>query len=256
MGATAGAAPAVVRATAVLDALAASPSGVRSLSELARDVGVAKSSTSSICNALEAGGLIRRDERGYMLGRRLVELGGAYLSRMDQVREFYDVCAASPVFATQTIRLSALAGIETLGLARHEGHPAIRLTSGIGDRFPASASAPGKALLARLDDDEVCRLYHGIDELPRVTRQSRRTLGRLLKDLDEARRLGYAHDEEEAAEHVVGLAVVIPTRGVRSPYLAISITLLDVEATPERRDLVVAELKRVAHALGNPMQSV
>lgn len=249
-----GSAPAVVRAIAILDALADSPTGVMSLSDLAREVGVPKSSTSAICNALEAGGLIRRDEVGYGLGRRLVELGGSYLSRLDQVALFYDECARSPRLSRETVRLSALAGIDTLGLGRYEGRPALRLTSGIGDRFPASASAQGKALLANLDDEEVVRLFHGISELPRVTRNSRRTVSRLLKDLAVIRQQGWAADEQEAAEHVVGLAVAVPTRGVRAPQLAVSATLLDADATPDRRADMVAELQRLAHALGNPME--
>lgn len=251
-----GFAPAVVRAVAVLDALATSDSGVMTLSDLAREVGVPKSSTSTICNALEAGGLIRRDDLGYTLGRRVVELGGAYLMRMDQVRAFYDECAASPLFANETVRLSALAGIDTLCLARYEGHPALRLTAGIGDRFPASASAPGKALLARLDDSEIERRYHGITELPRITRRSRRTLARLLKDVALVRERGYAVDEQEAAEHVVGLATVVPTRGVRATQLAVSVTVLDTQAVPERRAELVDGLRNLARVLGNPMEPV
>lgn len=249
-----GSAPAVVRAISVLDAIAADPQGVMTLSNLARAIGIPKSSTSTICNALENGGLVRRDELGYSLGRRLVELGGSYLSRLDQVSEFYDLCTESPLFAGETVRLSALAGIDTFCLARYEGHPALRLTAGIGDRFPASASAQGKALLARLDDTEVKRLYYGIPELPRLTRNSRRTVGRLLRDLAQVRLQGWAVDEQEAAEHVVGLAVAIPTRGVRSSMLAVSVTLLDTDATPSRREEMVAELQRFAGALGNPME--
>lgn len=252
----AGAAPAVVRAAAVLDALAASPAGWLTLTDLAKEVGIAKSSASSLCVALEASGMIRHDERGYALGRRLVELGGSYLARMDVVREFYDLCESSPVLGDQTVRLSALAGVDTLGLARYEGHPALRLTYGIGDRFPASATAQGKALLARLDDAEIVRLYHGISELPRVTADSLTQLDDLLQHVRRAREAGFGLDEQEAAEHVVGLAVATPTRGVRSPLLAVSATLLDTDASSERRAEFVAELRRFAQALGNPMAAI
>ena len=251
-----GSAPAVVRAIAVLDAIAESPTGFLSLSEVARAVGIPKSSASAICNALEAGLLIRRDDVGYRLGRRTVELGGAYLSRLDQVAEFYDFCAKSKLFANETVRLSVLAGSDTLCLARSEGRPALRLTSGIGDRFPASSSAQGKALLALLDDPEVERLFHGIPELPQATNRSIRTLPDLLADLGRTRQRGYGMDTSEAADHVVGLAVAIATRGVRSPLLAASVTLLDSQVTDERREAMVRELRRLASALGNPMSQV
>ena len=100
---------------------------------------------------------------------------------------------------------------------------------------------------------EIVRLYHGIDVLPRVTPASLTSLDDLLAQVRQARRDGYATDEQEAAEHVVGLAVAVPTRGVRSPVLAVSVTLLDAEVTPEVRARFVRELKLMARALGNPM---
>ncbi|MFT4216894.1 MAG: IclR family transcriptional regulator [Micropruina sp.] len=248
-----GAAPAVSRAVAILDAIAASESGSMTLSDLSRDLGVPKSSTSTICTALELGGLIRRGDLGYSLGRKLVELGGSYLARLDQVSEFHRACLESEILRGETLRLSTAAGIETLCLARYEGHPAIRLTTNIGDRLPASSCAQGKALLARLDDSEIERLYHGIDELPQLTGRSRRTVPRLLKDVQLARARGYAIDDEESADSVVGLAVVAPTRGVRAPILAISITKHKSEWNDDVRDRLVAELTRVATSLGNPM---
>ncbi len=251
-----GSAPAVVRAIAVLDALAASPTGFLSLSDLAREVGIPKSSASAICNALETGLLIRREDAGYRLGRRTVELGGAYLARLDQVAEFYDFCASSDLLSAETTRLSVLAGIDTLCLARYEGRPALRLTSGIGDKFPASASAQGKALLAQLDDTEVERLHHGIDELATATARSLRTVPELLTDLAATRARGYGRDESEAADHVVGVAVAIATRGVRSPMLAASVTMLDSQVTPDREAAMVAELRRLAGVLGNPMSQL
>ncbi len=248
-----GAAPAVSRAVAVLDAIAASESGSMTLADLSRDLGVPKSSTSTICTALELGGLVRRDDLGYSLGRKVVELGGSYLARLDQVSEFHRACLESDVFRAETLRLSTAAGIDTLCLARYEGHPAIRLTTNIGDRLPASSCAQGKALLARLDDSEIERLYYGIDELPRLTGRSRRTVPKLLKDIRLARARGYAIDDEESADNVVGVAVVVPTRGVRAPILAISVTKHKSDWGDDVRDGLVSELNRVATLLGNPM---
>ncbi len=248
-----GAAPAVMRAASVLDALSASETGFMTLSDLAREVGIPKSSTSSICTALEAAGLILREDQGYTLGRRLVELGGAYLARMDVVREFYHLCEESELFRPETLRLSALAGLDTLTLARYDGHIPTRLTSGIGDRFPASATAQGKALLAQLDDSEVERRYHGIATLPRVTTASITSVPELVAQVARARRAGFATDEQEAAEHVIGLAVAVPQRGVRTAMLAVSVTTLDADATDARRSAFVGELRRFARALGNPM---
>ena len=60
-------------------------------SELARRLGLPKSSIANICGALADAGLVRRVGTGFALGRRLAELGGAYLATVDQIEEFYEV---------------------------------------------------------------------------------------------------------------------------------------------------------------------
>jgi len=92
--------------------------------------------------------------------------------------------------------------------------------------------------------------------LPQATNRSIRALPDLLADLGRTRQRGYGMDTSEAADHVVGLAVAIATRGVRSPLLAASVTLLDSQVTDERREAMVRELRRLASALGNPMSQV
>jgi DNA-binding IclR family transcriptional regulator len=250
-----GSAPAVVRAVAVLDVLAASEATRLTLSDIARAIGVPKSSTASICTALEVGGLLTRDEQGYSLGRRLVELGGVYLSRMDRVREFYSACAAPPPLAGETVRLWALGGIDAICLGRYEGHPPVRLTTNIGDRVPASTSAAGKAMLAQYDDHEVRDLYHG-RSLPRLTARSHASLDGLLEDLAATRRRAYGLDDEESAQDVVELACVVPSRGMRSAVMAVSVTQHRSTFTAALEPPLVSALRAVADRLGNPMQGI
>ena len=69
------------------------------LGDIARGIGAAKSSTSNLCQVLEDGRMISRTATGYVLGRRTVELGGAYIARFNQIREFYDYCTASPLLS-------------------------------------------------------------------------------------------------------------------------------------------------------------
>lgn len=249
-----GRAPAVVRAIAVLDALAADDATSMSLSDIARTIGVPKSSTAAIISALELGGLIARDNGEYALGRRLVELGGAYLSRSDRVREFYAACAASSELSGETVRLWALGGRDAICLGRYDGHPAVRLTVNIGDRLPASVSAAGKIMLAQFDDDEVAELYRGQQAWPRLTASSLDSLDGLLADLAECRRRAYGVSAEEAQEYVVELAVAVPSRGTRTATLAVGVTQHAASCDVDSADALVSALRSVAAALGNPMQ--
>ena len=95
--------------------------------------------------ALEEARLITREGADFSLGRKLVELGAAYLSRLDEVQEFYKFCEQAPTLSGETVRIAMIDGDHIIYLARYEGHPAVRLTSNIGDKMPLSLSAVGKS---------------------------------------------------------------------------------------------------------------
>src|SRR6478736_1518420 len=198
-------APAVTRAAAVLEALAASATGRLTLSDLARELGIPKSSTSNLLLALEEARLISRHGAEFTLGRKLVELGAAYLSRMDEVQEFYRYCEQAPTLSGETVRIAMLDGTNVIYLARYEGHPAVRLTSNIGDRMPVSLCAVGKALVARLRDHDIDELFPDGTELPVMTPNSLRTAEELKEQLKEVRRKGYAFEDEESTLGVVSV---------------------------------------------------
>src|SRR5206468_12863380 len=141
-------APAVTRAGAILDLLAESDGDAPGPSELARRLGLPKSSIANICNALADLGLVRRIGTGFALGRKLAELGGAYLVAVDMVQEFYEAARGLPVASEETVQLAVLDGLEMTYLARHDGRQPVRLTSQIGRRLPATSTATGKAALA------------------------------------------------------------------------------------------------------------
>ena len=73
-------APAVSRAAQVLTVLADNGGQAAGPSELARRLSLPKSSIANICGALADAGLVRRAGAGFALGRRVAELGGAYLA--------------------------------------------------------------------------------------------------------------------------------------------------------------------------------
>ena len=97
-------APAVTRAGAILDLLAENAGTAAGPSELARRLGLPKSSIANICNALADIGLVRRIGTGFALGRKLAELGGAYLASVDLVQEFYDAAQLLPAGSEETVQ--------------------------------------------------------------------------------------------------------------------------------------------------------
>jgi DNA-binding IclR family transcriptional regulator len=248
-------APAVTRAGAILDLLAENAGEAAGPSELARRLGLPKSSIANICNALADVGLVRRIGTGFALGRKLAELGGAYLASVDQVQEFYDACRLLPTGSEETIQLAILDGLEMTYLARHDGRQPVRLTSQIGRRLPATVTATGKAALASLDLDDLDRRLDGLTELPVLTANSIGSVDALREDLATVRSRGYAKDDEETVEGVVCFGVMIPGRRPGEGPYAASITLLKARATDERVPLLIDDLHLLADKLSDPLRA-
>lgn len=247
--------PAVTRAALILDALADGGGAPVGPSELARRLGLPKSSIANICGALADAGLVRRVSTGFALGRRLAELGGAYLATVDQVQEFYEASRNLPAGSEETVQFAVLDGLEVTYLARHDGRQPVQLTSGIGRRLPAFSTATGKSALASLPEDELARRLAGLTTLPRATRKAHATVDELLADLTEIRDRGYAIDDEQTMEGVVCYGVMVPSRqpGGEGPCAA-SITLLKVRATAERVPALIADLHWLAAELSDPIR--
>lgn len=250
-------APAVSRAVRILAVLADAHGVEMSLADLARAVGAPKSSAFNVCLVLEEAQLISRREFGYTLGRRTVELGGAYLSGFDQVREFYRVCSSSPVLARELVQLSVLDGTDVVYLARHEGSTPLRLSAGVGDRFPASVTAVGNALLMALSPDDVAARYASLDALPVRTSRSTRTVAELQDKLAAARTRGYALDRSEVFPNVIGIAMPVPARNPGENALAIGVSVIGpregFDVPPEQVTAIVDALREAVRQLSNPM---
>ncbi|MFP5336862.1 MAG: IclR family transcriptional regulator [Actinomycetes bacterium] len=246
-------APAVTRAAAVLDLLAAEPLRPVGPSELGRRLGVAKSSISNICAAMVAAGLLRQVDGGYRLGQRLVQYGEAYLAGVDLVREFHEACHGLGEDVDETVQLAVLDGLEVIYLARRDGRQPLRLASEIGRRLPATCTATGKAMLAGLDPGELERRLATVHRLPRLTAHSVATRTALREQLAAVRERGYAVDDQEAVEGLRCLAMPVATGGRAEPA-AVSFTLLQARWTAEREQRLLGTLREltasVAQRLG------
>ena len=245
-------APAVTRAAAILDALEASGGEPLGVSDLARALGIAKSSTSHLCQALEDARLIQRHENGYLLGRRTVELGGAYLAGFDEVRSFYELCGRTGALREHVVQIAMLDGTDVLYLARYEGKSRFRLAANIGERFPAALTATGQALLAGLTPAEVTRRFRGVD-IPHMTEHSLTGLADLQARLAKVRADGYALDDEGVHPGVIGMAVRLTPRHAGGTMLSLGVTVLKRLATEPVRAELLAEIKALASALSNPL---
>ena len=238
------AAPAVMRAAALLGLLAEHP-GPQRLSDIAASLDLALSSTASLCNALENSRMIRRTAEGYVLGPRLVELAHNYLSTIDPLTSFSDVVASSSVLRHQTVQLAMLDDEDVLYLARRDADRPLQISSGVGKRLPNSCTAVGKAMLAALDAGK--RVLPR--RLPALTSNSITSREELLADLERTAERGYAIDDEETSLGVICLAVAVNPQG-SDPRYGIGVTILKVDHSLEFETALVNELRQVASTLG------
>ncbi|MEV4775368.1 IclR family transcriptional regulator [Microbacterium sp. LTA6] len=247
-------APAVSRSIRLLGILAEADRP-RTLTELAADLGLAKSSTANLCLALEAGGMVERTALGYRLGLRTAELGGAYAAQFNQIREFYSVCEKSPTLSAELVQVAVLDGADALYLARYEGSRSLRLGTPLGSRLPAALSATGRALLAAMSDAEVVALIGADAEFPALTERSTTTIEGLLEVLGTARRRGWALDAEESFRGIVGVAVPLDGWAPSDPPLALGVAIRAMDADYERIERVGQALRDAAAALTNPFSA-
>ena len=200
----------VERALTILELLAERREGL-STSDLSRRARIPKSSTSYLLRTLVARGYVRRNDAGHhTLGLRLLSLGGLAMQGME-LRE-----AALPHlrYVVDRTRFDAHLAIldhgDAVYIERVEGPGFIKMATWVGRRMVPHVTAVGKALICHLDPNEVADLLKQHQIKP-ATGKTITTLPKLLAELAETRRRGYAIDDEEHEARV---------RCVAAPVLA------------------------------------
>src|ERR1039458_3540701 len=199
-----GTVPSIHRAVQVLDLLAASVEPM-TLTEMARELGLPKSSLLAICTTLTELQMMQRTPDGrYDLGIHLVDLGNAYVSGTDLVKAFTSVSPQVTLLADETLVLSMLDGTQAVFLARRHGiHPVGFSWSQAGARSPANCTATGKAQLSMMPEAEIRRRFTGT--LHQRTPYSIGDVEELVRDSKRTRARGYAIDDEESRVGLVCL---------------------------------------------------
>ncbi len=113
---------------------------------------------------------------------------------------------------------------------------ALRVGGRLGRSMPAHCTSTGKALLARLSDDDVRRLYPD-EQLVQLTPRSIGSRTELLATLAQVRAQGYAESSEESEDGVSSLAVAL--HAVRSPRLAVNVSVPASRMSPDTRTAVL-----------------
>jgi DNA-binding IclR family transcriptional regulator len=205
----------VDRAAAILEILARD--GEAGVTEVARELGVHKSTASRLLAALDRRELVTQDTaRGrFRLGVGIVRLAGAAARRLDLVQESRPVCRALAQEVGETVNIAILSGRDALYLDQVAGPAALSPHNWAGQRIPLHATSDGKVLLAYLPPAEIAE---HLEPLQRFTDHTITTGSGLAAALAEVRQHGYATAVEELEAGLT--AVAAPVRNAEGRVVA------------------------------------
>ncbi|MBX2835512.1 MAG: IclR family transcriptional regulator [Gammaproteobacteria bacterium] len=225
------------------------------ISELARRLGVAKSTIHRLATALASEGLLQQnpDSGRYYLGLELFSLGAQVRSRLSVTSETKIILNQLRDITQENVRLGVFDGLNVVYLHDFESPHAVRLRSTTGESRPAFCTAEGLCLLSDLGEPEISEfLKHPRErrtEKTIIDEQSIRTRIRLIE------RRGYAIEEEECEEGTRCIAApvfshskrMIAAVGVVGPRLR-----LKKSQYPDIFPQVLSAAAQLTKKLGNP----
>jgi DNA-binding IclR family transcriptional regulator len=206
----------VDRAVAILEILARD--GEAGVTEVARELGVHKSTASRLLAALDRRELVSQDTaRGrFRLGVGLVRLAGAAGRSLDVVQESRPVCQVLARQVGETVNLAILSGRDALYLDQVAGPAALSPHNWAGQRIPLHATSDGKVLLAYLSQAELAGCL--TPPLRRFTDRTITTLDELSPVLAEVRQRGFATAVDELEAGLTAIAA--PVRNAEGRVVA------------------------------------
>ena len=241
-------APALSRGIRILELLAQSPRGW-SLTDIADELAIAKSSAFGLCATLLSAGLIERASDGaFRLGLRVVEYAKARVGNSSLPSEFYSTWDSLGVFRQEAAILSVRDGVDVVYIACRNSSLPLGVTFQIGMRLPASCTATGKALLATLSDGEIRTLYQN-HKLARLTRSSVASIDALLRQLAEVRKRGYSIDDGETRDHMCSFGAAVFDGNSHSAAAGIAISFLKTDLTQPDRAKAARVVREFADTL-------
>jgi len=239
---------AVDRAMALLNALGEDEEGYR-LRDLSIRTGLSPSTVHRLLTTLERRRFVEFDQTdgAWHVGRQAFSIGSAFVRRRNFVAPALPFLRRLRDLTHETANLGVADDGEVVVLTQVESREIMRAITKVGGRAPMVASGLGKAILATYSDEDVAAIIkrHG---MRRITPKSVVRAGDLGKILDQARRDGYALDDEEYLTGLRCVAAVIYNDQAEA-LAAISVSGLASRVPSER----LPQLGRLVHEVADEL---
>jgi DNA-binding IclR family transcriptional regulator len=241
--------PAVTRAVTLLRLLATHAEPVRAAT-LARSSGLPRSTVYQLLAALEASGLVVHvpEARGYGLGLGVFELGSAYLRHEPLERLARPVLLRLVESTGCTAHLGVLHGRETLYLLKEQPPDHLSVVTAVGVRLPASLTASGRAMLARLPGAQVRALFPDAAAFVDRTGSGPQSLSQLRWLLSDERHRGWAEEDGFVTDGVASVAAPVVDHDGH-PLAAVGLTFASGGVDARHRARLASEAKQAADTI-------
>lgn len=174
-------------------ALGKGPCGV---TEISKELGLSKSSAYRVLSSLKRAQWVAQDPKTkkYNLGTRVLELGLSMVSQLDLRSASLPYLNELRSTTHEAAMLSARVGLERIFIDQLQSNHEVRQVVELGRRFPLWLGAPGKAMLAFMEESEIEMVIDNLRKLGVHILASGQVLDidRLREELAKIRRQGFA----------------------------------------------------------------
>jgi DNA-binding IclR family transcriptional regulator len=223
------------------------------VTDVAKRIGVAKSTAHRLLKTLESEGLIEQtsDNGAYRLGMELIDLGSLVSARQDLRRASASIMEELREATGWTVHLIVVQGADVVSIERLTTRRSMQASGEMRRRWPLHVTSAGKVLAAYDPHALTARIAAGF---PQLTDSTITTAEAFDKELAAIRLLGYARARDELKVGVSSIAAPIfgPTRTVRAAISVLGATA-DFDRDERRLAMIVdAAAKRLTYALQHP----
>ncbi|KAF7962051.1 hypothetical protein AWV80_26100 [Cupriavidus sp. UYMU48A] len=199
----------VEKAFEVLRVLSTAPTPL-GLSEVVKVSGMGKSAAQRFLHTLSALGYIRQDKesKAYSITARVLDLAHSYLGADGLREKAAPFLRAANLQCEETINLSVLDRLSVVYLMRYQGFHDISVELSIGSKLPAFCTAPGRAMLAFLENPESTAILAKSD-IKAYTPFTETSKEKIVGTFDQIRKDGYFISNQEAFVGDISIAAPI-----------------------------------------------
>jgi IclR family transcriptional regulator, KDG regulon repressor len=223
------------------------------ITDIIATLSIPKSTAYELVHTLtETGYLSVRDQsKSLFLGRKVFELGMAYRSQADLVKDGAEIVEELRDKTGETVQLSVLDGLSMLVLLKEEGMKPLRIISKVGSRVPVNWAAAGRLLVSDLDEPRL-RVFLNESVRPSPSGRATTDIDTLVREIYRFRKRGFGTEVNEANEHAGCVAAPVIGSSGRC-VAAISIVVPAQRMAKVHREQLIRAVQQAAEELSRRM---